>query len=552
MNSFRNRKGFVELKLQLVLQVIVVLIFIVLFANIIRGFGYPHRQTAFANIELLRSSMNKACATGNPVEIDGFELPQNIPPDFGGLVSIVPKMWTRTNGDPTYVLYYENFPPGEAIGWEAYIETNFRFITPYSTLNNIILNNYLKDLDGLAIKEAAEVLDRYRNTVYKKYESSGQVASTSFDAIVFSNIVLSNNIPQENVQGQEVPDSLGIQGDIGNWENKDLGDSYKFYRFNAYQLLPTINKTLVKYRSCGAGNLCLKTSDGVYAFPLTGCKKSDGSLKIKYVQLIYDVQNKYAVLDSLANVGTGAGILVAQIAIKALIKKIASTAIIKLIGGVAARLGVGLIGGPIGAAISIGITLWGIYDIAKGLLAEPFNAFYLEKTSDFYLASPCQYRSKVVIEYSNNCVDPTGDKEQCQHMISYPTYEVDDKGKLNKIGEHYSCTDYNGKLFKEDSDNYDPVNMVSSAPCLKIKFISDRYPKNDFCWTGNVRRLSYNDFLLQPVMSSSTYLKDYNGVVLSDSSISNKLLEVEQEKINTFVKNAISPIKWTWPGSKWK
>ncbi|GEM_PF-4680844 len=537
MNSKRNKKGSIELKLQLVLQVIVVLIFIVLFMNILRGFGYPHRQTAFANVELLRSSINKVCSTQQSTEIEGFELPQNIPPDFGGLLSIVPQTYIQSNGDPTYVLYYENFPAGEAIGWEVYTNPNIRLITPYSSLSDVIRNNYLKDLDGLTIKEAADVLDRYQKVVYTLYNNNNprgfEIDRSNLGAgfvpkgtdilgnIVFSNIALSDSVPQESLQGgQEAPDSLGIQGDIGSWQNKGLDDSYKFYQFNAYQLLPTVNKTLPKYRSCGAGNLCLKTSEGVYAFPLKSCQEQG----VKYIQLVYDdtvdaetILQRTVGWDKFAKGGAG---FVASGAIK----------------------GVGW-----KAAGWIGIIITALSG-ASTAAGETFKSVYIFKTSDFYLASPCGYKQKIKIRLSEDCRGYTPEDPRnyygCKFgMIKYPIYEVKN-GKLEKTGEHYSCLD-NTEYLKGKHSNLqiNPENKVTEpVKCLKVEFVSDEMKQN-FCWTAN-------DFTNE-IDDAAEYDQNYNGMFLKDSTTHQVLLK-DQVSVSRFLKDYFTvPFKWIWPGYIW-
>ena len=211
-------------------------------------------------------------------------MPQNIPPDFGGAYDIFPRIFITTNGDPSYLLYYENFPAGEAIGWEAYTRPNGRLVMPASD-----------EIDGMTVNEGSLFLKDQRYEILGKFYEANKQANTQqagydtglsaiLDTILYSNIVL-QNVMQENTfdaRAQEPAPLLGILGDVGYWEDKGF---YKFYKFQTYGMMPVVNKTQVKYRSCGPGNLCLKTKEGIYAFPLDACNG-----KIDYVQLVYDTR----------------------------------------------------------------------------------------------------------------------------------------------------------------------------------------------------------------------------------------------------------------------
>ncbi|MFH0836562.1 MAG: hypothetical protein V1870_00365 [Candidatus Aenigmatarchaeota archaeon] len=443
-----KRKGVIDISV--LMAVIFFVMAVIILFSVVRGFGVPHKQTAFANTELLRLTMNKACIDGSAT-MDGFELPQTIPPDFGGVYDIFPRIFVTTNGDPTYLLYYENFPAGEAIGWEVFTKSNARLVMPAPS-----------DIEEMTVDEAARFLRNQRYEILGKYYEANRLASSQaiLDTILYSNIVL-ENVVQENTFGPSVElPTLGILGDVGYWEDKG---SYRFYKFQTYGLMPAVNKTLVKYRSCGPGNLCLKTREGIYAFPLDACEG-----KIDYVQLVYDV---------------------------------------------------------------------------KGLYVDITNIDYIEKISDFYLASPCGYSEKIVIE-KTQC---NYGSYACKKMVSVPIYDVkqndEKKDIMTVVGEHYECLDSIGLL------NTDYGNAVSGARnCLRVSFIST-VGKNDFCWTQSWPRVGTNT--MQPVSASTEYNKEVFGIIVKGISVHEKLLNEYEEWSKKAIKTLgqfISLTKWTWPG----
>ncbi|MBI5332858.1 MAG: hypothetical protein HZB65_04750, partial [Candidatus Aenigmarchaeota archaeon] len=491
-----NTKGMMSFNIANLIQLILLVIAIILLVSLVREFGYPHKQSAFANIEMLRLSMNKACIEGS-TSIDGFELPQNIPPDFGGVYDIFPRIFITTNGDPSYLLYYENFPAGEAIGWEAYTRPNTRLIMPVSD-----------EINEMNVNEASLFLKDQRHEILGKFYEANKLAGFSavLDTVLYSNIVL-QNVMQENTIGQraqELAPSLGILGDVGYWEDKGF---YKFYKFQTYGLVPAVNKTQVKYRSCGPGNLCLKTKEGIYAFPLDACNG-----KIDYVQLIYDVKNPNAFIKGAKKSVLGwAGLKAA------------------LVIGLRNILGKWLFLFSSEKVVSVGI------DFLK--------SFYVEKTSDFYLASPCEYKGRIEIE-RGECT--TGDFG-CKNMIKYPIYNVMNDN-LEKVGEHYTCLDSIGVL----GGDYGDVE-TKGISCLKVKFISDT-PKNNFCWTLNSRKsiLGGQKNVLQPVGAIAAYNKNYKGVFVAGGDVHDILLGKYTTWFGKAMEKLIQylvPVKWTWPGT---
>jgi len=246
----QNRgKGQFELAM-LMIEVAVLLIGMFLIISLLRTWWQPYRQIAFSNAELLRIAINDVCAGGNAKTLE-FDFPQSgtprvFVPGTGGTVvigqNLIPKMFIKSSGDPAYLLYYESFPPAEAIKWEAYMDLQSRIVYPITSTGN-------------EIRYAAQFLLSQESALLQRARDVGIGAS----AVVFPNIILSGG---------------NLSGDIGNWSDE-------FYKFSGYALLPELEKSLVKYRACGGNALCLKTKEGVYRLELPACEEAG----IEHMQL---------------------------------------------------------------------------------------------------------------------------------------------------------------------------------------------------------------------------------------------------------------------------
>ena len=502
-----------------VITAILIIISLILIASII-GILQPHKQHAFANVELLRVSMNKACVEGH-ADLKGFALPQSVPPDFGGAVFEFPRIFISATGDPTYLLYYESFPPGEAVGWETYIEAG----------NRLIVN--AKDLESTTINDAKLRLKDQIDQLKKA------IQDYQLQEILFSNIVLYTP-PKKEGFSEEVDSerSLEIIGDFGEWKSGGYGafSSYRFYQFKNYQSLSRLNKTLIKYRSCGTGNLCLKTNEGVFAFPLDGCiDQSTKQSKIKYIQIVYDATD-LPLSDKLKKALSGLFGAAEGIA-----------------GSVLSLLGVkklSLLLGNLGLALE-----------AKGAAEFGGAIFHLSlayKNSDFYIASPCDVTGNIEIQKIEDCrADST---YGCKKMIKTKTFRLSDNGKeIIQDGDHYSCLDNIGEIDKttqtEFVDNSEPV------PCLRVSI--KKNIKNNFCFTPNplnppneglykdlkktfpqfVNTLVFGELGVIPVTTSTKFYE-----VLRTKSILIKDKEV-QSRAFAVQTTVFGGWKWTWPGN---
>lgn len=418
-----------------VLDVILVMLSLMLFAAIIGSFG-PDKQIAILNTELLRSKMNEACLNGQAT-MDKFSLQQPKPNNMLGAFDVLPRFAINTGGDPQYVLYYEAFPPGEAIGWELYHNFPDRFVGAFDARIYPELQGKLETVGSRITGTDADTFIR----LMKSYEESVRSEGNSFSDknTLVSNVILNpymNAIPTENAKPAiELTKSSENTGNLG----APSESKRDFFEFSSYASLSKQDQTYIKYRPCGPYSLCLKTREGVYSFPLEQCR----SAGIQYVQLVYDAR------------GHDFNDLFAGSAVQG-IGRITMIGLKKALGAIP------LVG-------------W----ITNGATGTEISKFILKlattyKVSDFYAASPCSI-SSITIEKKDNCGGGGGDYA-CDKAISYPIYEYSISGNDKTIryaGNHLICM-----------KNIDNNGAVAGAqfPCLRIKTES---PKNDFCFTKN-------------------------------------------------------------------
>jgi len=414
-------KGITDLAMVMI-QVILLVAALIIIGKFLRDWWQPHRQIAFANAELLANAMEQACLTGSAT-LDEFNFPQPTPFDAKGFVEVLPKMLIKAQGDPHYLLYYEAFPAGEAIGWERLVDMKTRLIAP------------LPSGFTATAQQVSEKIKSHNRSVTNAAEIKGY---TDIQGIVYPNIIL-NNIPDDETKVENFP------GTVGTWQGN-------FYAFDKYVQLPDFEKSAVKYRSCGDGNLCLKTRDGVYAIPLRQCKKN----KIPYIQLEYDARSILQIGAGGAEIGIASGAVYLTI--------IASSLTLKSILSLS----------------TAALALQGTSTAVLGSLSY--------KVSDFYIASPCTLKGDETtkITITKTTCGPSGDNNQCKKMISYPLYAWNETTRnLSKVGDHYACID---DLGLTDDQTTGPVNNnVDSVSCLNVKITT---LKNNFCWTANPK-MSY-------------------------------------------------------------
>jgi len=513
----------INIIINFMIGVIFALIGIVLLSVILAQFN-PYDQVAFANAERLRAAMEEACMS-NKAELT-FSLPQNVPVFGSGLaqlgqIPLLPAWQIVTKGDPKYVLYYESFPVGEAVGWEIYFKNmGYRVAAPLK--------------EGADIVERSKIAERITEVGDKFDESYKSVNNTEGKKIFVNNIILNSEL--DSTTGRTLDDPKKA---YGSWDRND-------FIFSNYIGMSGLEKTLVKYQPCGSHTLCLKTTTGIYSFPLKYCDE------IKYIHIYYDARNKAKGYKAIG-AGLGAG---------------------------AAAIG-GIVYFGVKSSIVFALkTLWWSPTITVGAAAYGadsygeylFNQFITYKSSDFYVASPC---SSLKMEIKKaDC------SRLCSNLKNYPIYSYEN-GLLVKKGEHYTCLDningtepdvgysdsistqvkcyleYKGcllntlqkqKTVKECESEYDNcvtgLDADNGGDCLKV-LISET--PEGYCWTPNVnaRGLTNIDTRLfaslagmTPVTKNSEYMKEQDAVIMKDADYSGFLV--------SFIKDTMN-IDWPWP-----
>jgi hypothetical protein len=241
--------------------------------------------SARANTFELARAIDKACFTGEEQVIENFVLPQHILGDTGGkIATFIPQMKISSVGDPNYVIYYEMFPPGEALSWEVYMRSmGHRGITYIDEGSTVPLEN-LKEFSEKN-KEKYEifikgVLAEFKRQADEEGFDSSEIAEEiskkgylDLSGIITANIILEKGLDVQAGEYIENPDPLSTIGDWG--DQRTGGVTTPFFKFSNYVGAPIFNKSIVKYSACGDNSLCMKTTDGVLVFPLNNCKNID-------------------------------------------------------------------------------------------------------------------------------------------------------------------------------------------------------------------------------------------------------------------------------------
>lgn len=517
------------------LSLIFLLLGIALIAQImLTGFN-PYDQIAVANTERLRGAINEACVFDRAVKLSSFELKQN-KPSLTWIFTILPRWMIRSAGDPNYMIYYEAFPPGEAIGWEAYQDFNKRLIVSIpDTWNG-------RSTNGMGGLEVQSFIDE----TYKDYITPRP--NDLVDVIIVSNIILSGDFRSDYLLrsasgkgGGPVEDSTGAKAffAFGGWKNADpttklpgAGDAE--FKFSNYLGLSNLEKTSIKYIACGDNSLCLKTRSYVKRYPLAEeCKDA------KAMMLVYAADGEFT--DLMKATGYGAGALT----ILALTPIAAGT-------------------GGTGLTVSLGTTTYLGYKALDKFLT--FELAY--KISDFSVVSPCKLEGLEIIESS--CLTDTeleglknvsGDYSLCQEAVKSTLYEyVSGTGILSKIekGEHYTCLE---KIGGSSVAIQNPVTFTGGDKCIQIKTTK---PKQDYCWTPDpykefpsnwgsffkefffslqsLRQLDVWAFGLTPITTSTDYFSNdgSTGVILKPTG-------QELAKGETLFQTLKRAWWWGWP-----
>jgi len=433
---------------------IFLLLGIVLIASILFSAFNPYDQIAFANAEKLRAAINEACfkatsTSSDPVMLNSIELRQNTPA-FTWILTILPRWLIRANGDPNYLLYYESFPPGEALSWEVYHDFQNRLIVP-------LPDDYITKYG-----ESGRNVEKFVKDVLDNYLSKPENQNKPVDAVIINNILLSEAFRSDFLLkrpgfrgGTDSPFEVGGPAptteptaaekffSYGKWQEQYVStklpsDIKNQFVFANYLGLTDLEKTAIKYQTCAPNSLCLKTRTGVYTFPLDQCTN------IKDVQLNYDATDDPAPYK-------------------------------KFYGAIAGGLGSYFLsklpGGKVLGALGIGIAI-------EKYLEGRLQAALSYKTGDFAIASPCVIHSSKPITIQKAKCDNI-----CEDVVHYSLYQYNaDTGNLEKVKfkdmdkDHYVCTQSIG----EDSRLKMPFD--SSDECIQVNIIRR---VDEHCWLSN-------------------------------------------------------------------
>ncbi len=539
----------------IVLEIVMLIFFGILIIRLLGSFTNPDLQTALLNTQVLKSKINEACITGSS-QMDGFRLTQPaLNKAFTTLSTGFAKFAIKSSGDPQYVLYYEAFPYGEGVGWEALQGFDNRIFAYYEHPNDnseqfsIGVNDFENDLWRSADPSNPSYLTRVDLLVGEKFGTNEgkEILKDHPEVLAYRRYVLVNNIelteklgaipaysvynapadenpgsgdnsipqPEFNINPEERIRS--ITESFGAW-NEDR----TFFKFSNYLGLNDIEQSFIKYRPCGENSLCLKTREGVYRFPLDKeCKN------IKYIGIFYDRRHgpdKKLVFGSVI----AAGVL----AIDAFFTKgILTTGITKNLRRLATKLP-GLAGG-------------GLLYLAREVVAEVADATLSYKRSDFYFASPCGMPGTIEIQRVRS-------RDICDKSLRYPIYSYSGDTVV-KTGEHISCMTSIGDDFSDDYSKLDPVGNDDN--CLQVVVVKER-PK-DFCWTPNPDPNGfYKDghFSIEtrnnakiagalPISTNSFYMGDIDNN--EQQVVFVKKIELQNAAKHLFA--SVFDVDWVWP-----
>lgn len=540
----REKKGSTAIMqlFEILLMALLLLAFLVLVTSLLSAFTGGEEGVVKLNTELLRAKISDACSLRTTAEIRRLAIPQSTPYptaahrlfDFPGFLA---RAHIKVTGDPKYVLYYEAFPAGEAVGWEVYHDFDYRIVAPFEYPTREQTINFV-DFER-------ELYSGSRSHVEKSREAAGRAgvqptSQTGQVAVIANNIMLSSQLnPIANQEPKTF--SPGNIPRAGEWKEKttDRGGNIiaaagdNKFEFSSYTLLTSLEQTALKYRSCGENYLCLKTQDGVERFALP---ESCDNRKLEYIQLEYDNRAVLTANVAAGVVGIGIGVCAfytagACITVPAIAAGKLSLAVSRFLS----RIPGGTIAG--GAAVA---TAAFFMEKAVGKLLQAFLAY---KASDFYLASPCIVENVEIQQVECGSL--------CRNWMKYPLYEVfvDGNGerKYRVAGEHYQCID--------SIEGSAAGVQAPQGACLRVKIKSST---EGFCWTADpTKKISatylqgFTDFQTRavasfigftPVKDASLYIQNPAGVVLKPKDAAEKSLIPLKDWFER-------RYTWGWPGS---
>ena len=279
----------VEDMMMIAAGVLFLILGIALLIGITNKLGGGSAQLALASTKRLAGAIRESCLTEHDVPIE-LSMQQNkgmTTSIAGWPITIGSQMRIRTVGDPDFVLYYEMFPPGEAISWELYHDFEPHAIT-------VLPDGY----DGKDLSALEDFIKKSDDTALEKLAKEDPSKNIAHVPVLVANIEL--NPDMDPTTGKKIGqnDKEGFFG-LGEWLDLQTGE--RIFRFTNYIALSEMNKTLVKYVACGPNSLCLKTPQGVYTFALPECAGKIIDVRYKrtsYTNLEQPVEQAYAKRDA--------------------------------------------------------------------------------------------------------------------------------------------------------------------------------------------------------------------------------------------------------------
>jgi hypothetical protein len=166
----------------------------------------------------------------------------------------------KMDGDPKFVMYYEMFQPGEAVGWELYNDDLwYRAVVMLPT-------GFSGDLPS--------VIAGVRNMIFNDNDFKDEQYKPTKVNVVIGNLLLTDTV--DPTTGE--PTGTDTPG-LGKWE----GDNFKL---GTNTLSTSLLKTTPKYLACGDNTICLKTPQYIYTYPLSYCADVMGDGTRDYIQLV--------------------------------------------------------------------------------------------------------------------------------------------------------------------------------------------------------------------------------------------------------------------------
>lgn len=248
-------KAFLSMGILTVIVLIGIIMLIMIPLVSVMSFQRSETKRALYYTKKLQDGINSVCDNGNEKEIQ-IRIDQQIPN------KLIRGVYITKNGDPDNIIYYEYTEPGTAYAWENYYKEypkHLLFIN-FNSSNNGNIENYKKKLESFIGNETVTANDTIR-----ELNNNRPLLMEETSLKLFYPVITNIEESEEN-KNYFIP----VKGLLGN---------VKYYIINVSEMEDPM---MYKYEFCRNNSLCLKTNNGIYAFPLDdNCDKiSDILVKI--------------------------------------------------------------------------------------------------------------------------------------------------------------------------------------------------------------------------------------------------------------------------------